>query len=229
MKKLLILFALVGTISVVNAQFLRFGLRGGVSSTQVNMTDAIEVTRAINGQDTTFLVNFASNTPMGFHGGFFAQISLGGIFIQPEFLFATTGGEVAVSGVNQAMESFSKSAKQRNLRIDIPVLVGMKFGPARLGIGPVASFNLLNKDEVADIVSEVTDNEGQSTTAETLFKKAVWGAQIGAGLNVLGKIALDVKYEFGLSKLGDGLNVEGQEYKFSKRANQLIFSVGYMF
>mgnify|MGYP000454022908 CR=1 FL=1 len=74
MKKLLFLFALIGTLSAVNAQGIKFGLRGGVSSTQVKMTDAIEVSRAINGQDTTFLVNFASNTPMGFHGGFFAQI-----------------------------------------------------------------------------------------------------------------------------------------------------------
>ena len=229
MKKLLFLLAFIGIISAANAQFLKFGIRGGVSSTQVKMTDAIEVTRNINGQDTSLFVNLASNTPMGFHGGFFAQIALGGIFIQPEILFATTGGEVEVSGVDQAFNSFTRSAKQRNLRIDIPVLVGMKFGPARLGIGPVASFNLLNKDEVADIVSEAAENDGQSTTAETLFNKASWGAQVGAGLNILGKIALDVKYEFGLSKLGDGLNVKGQEYTYSKRANQLILSVGYMF
>ncbi len=229
MKKVLFLTVLTGLFLGTNAQGIKFGLRGGVSSTQVKMTDAIKVTRAIDGQDTTFLVNFASNTPMGFHGGFFAQVSLGGLFIQPEFLFATTGGEVKVESGNQALYAFSKSAKQRNLRIDVPVLVGMKFGPARLGLGPVASFNLLNKDEVADIVSEVAENDGQSNTAETLFKKAVWGFQLGAGLNILGKIALDVKYEFGLSKLGDGLNVEGQEYKFSKRANQAIFSVGYMF
>jgi hypothetical protein len=225
MKKVLFLAVLSGLFLGTNAQGIKFGLRGGVSSTQVKMTDVIQVARS----NDTILVNFASNTPMGFHGGFFAQVSLGGIFIQPEFLFATTGGEVKVESGDQALYAFSKSAKQRNLRIDVPVLVGMKFGPARLGLGPVASFNLLNKDEVADIVGEVTANSGQSTTAETLFKKAVWGAQIGAGLNILGKIALDVKYEFGLSKLGDGMNVQGREYNFSKRANQAIFSVGYMF
>lgn len=226
MKKLLFLFALIGTISAANAQFLKFGLRGGVSSTQLKIDDVVKV---INANDEVVTLELATNTPLGFHFGGFAQIALGGIFIQPEFLFATTSSEITVTNTVDALENLKKDAKQRNFRIDIPVLVGMKFGPARLGIGPVASFNLLNKDEFSDIVGEVAANDGQSNTAETLFKTAVWGAQIGAGLNIFGKIALDVKYEFGLSKLGDGMKVKGQDINFNQRSNQVIFSVGYMF
>ncbi len=225
MKKTILLFALVGIFSITNAQFFKYGIRAGVSSTQVKMSKLIEITQ----DTTTQFINLATNTPMGFHAGFFAQFSLGGVYIQPEFLFATTGGEVKVETASGAVNEFHKAAKQRNLRIDIPVIVGMKFGPARLGLGPVASFNLLNKDDVADIVNEAAGNDGQSTTAETIFKTAVWGAQLNAGLNILGKIALDVKYEFGLSKIGDGINIDGQDYNFSKKANQFIFSVGYMF
>ncbi|HOG20068.1 MAG TPA: porin family protein [Salinivirgaceae bacterium] len=229
MKKLTLLIVLAGALSIANAQFFKYGIRVGASASQVKMSDLVEITKSVNGQDTTYLVNFASNTPLGFHGGFFAQISLAGVYIQPEFLFATTGGEVKVKTGKEAVDEFSKSAKQRNLRIDIPVIVGMKLGPARLGLGPVASFNLLNKDEVAGIVNEAINNEGQSQTAETKFRTAVWGAQLDAGVNIFGKIALDIKYEFGLSKIGDGLKIGGQEYKFSKRANQFILSVGYMF
>jgi len=226
MKKLSILILMIGIIGTTHAQLLKFGLRFGASSTQVKLSDAIQVRRAIQGGDTTYVLNFANNTPMGFHFGGFAQIGIAGIFIQPEILFATTGGEVEIIDAGTNIE---RSAKQRDFRIDVPVLVGWKFGPARLGTGPVASFNLFTKDEVADIVGELSSDGGSSPTAETMFKKAVWGWQLGAGVNILGKIAIDAKYEFGLSKLGDGLSIDGQKYNFSKRANQAILSIGYMF
>ncbi len=222
MKRVAFTFVIIALISSVHGQLLKFGIRGGVSSTQVKLSDAVNIVSTAN---DTIMLRFASNTPMGFHFGGFMQIGIAGIFIQPEVLFATTGGEVTI---RDAVTQIERSAKQRDLRIDVPVLVGMKLGPARLGTGPVASFNLLTKDEVADMVSELSGT-GTSTTAETIFKKAVWGWQIGAGVNIFGKIALDAKYEFGLSKLGDGLNIGGQRYNFSKRANQAIFSVGYMF
>ncbi len=223
MKKLTLLIVLAGAFSIANAQFFKYGIRVGASASQVKMSDFVKIKQSVNGQDTTYLVNLASNTPLGFHGGFFSQISVAGVYIQPEFLFATTGGEVEIK---KAGEAVSKAVKQRDLRIDIPVVVGMKLGPARLGLGPVATFNLFNRDDVAKFI---TEEVSASEKAKTVFRKAVWGLQLDAGVNILGKIALDVKYEFGLSKIGDGIKIGDTKYDFSKRANQFIFSVGYMF
>ncbi|HPW67201.1 MAG TPA: porin family protein [Salinivirgaceae bacterium] len=219
MKKLTLLIVLAGVFSIANAQLFKFGIRGGVSSSQVKMSKFVEVPKS--GQDT-IRINLDPKTPLGFHGGVFSQISILGVYIQPEFLFATTGGEVEIKQAGEVV----KTVKQRDLRIDVPLVFGMKLGPARLGLGPVASFNLFNRDDVARFIN---DEVGSNEKAKTVFKKAVWGLQLDAGVNILGKIALDVKYEFGLSKIGDGIKIGDTKYDFSKRANQFIFSVGYMF
>ena len=223
MKKLTVLFFVIFISLSVNAQF-KLGLRGGISTSQVDLTKAINVAQE-NDNETT--LNFTSNTPFGFHLGAVAQISILGFFIQPEALFTTTGHKVTIKEIQQTDDYFYKVVKQRDFRLDIPVLMGVKFGPARLGVGPVASINLYTKDKVSDAVNEAVGTE--STSTKTSFNDVVWSLQFGAGLDILKLLAIDVKYELGLNKFSDGIRIGNHDYRFSKKANQFILSIGVFF
>jgi len=107
---------------------------------------------------------------------------------------------------------------------DIPVLVGIKLGPARLCAGPVATFNLSNNvDEAEEQIQEGME----SFTAATHM--ATFGAQVGAGVDILKKVTIDLRYEFGLSQLGDDIQVAGETFATDQRQNQFIASIGWMF
>ena len=103
-------------------------------------------------------------------------------------------------------------------KLDIPVLVGFKFGPARVNAGPVASIII---DSKADLI--------ETAGYEEKFKGASFGYQAGVGLDLLKTISLDIRYEGNLSKLGDGVNIEGNDFEFDSRNPQFIFSLGIFF
>jgi hypothetical protein len=205
MKKLLIVLLGLSLVAVSNAQ-IKFGLRAGLNSHYVN-----EATLTYN--DVT--ISNVKGANVGFHGGVMLQISFLGVFLQPELLISSVGNEVKVEDliggdVNFAEQSFTK--------LDIPVLVGKRFGPARVGVGPVATIMLNSTSELADY-----GDFGEK------FNSATFGFQAGVGLDIAKAIAIDLKYEGSLSKLSPGITVGGQERPFDSRASQLILSVGFLF
>ena len=218
MKKLYITLLCVLALTSLSQAQIKYGLRGGVSSSSLKLNDAIQIAQADN--TTQELKLKAQDSKLGFHFGGFAQISFAGFFVQPELLLSSTGGDVAVEDV---MNNTTTIAKQRFLRMDIPIIAGMKFGPARVGIGPVATFNLSSNDELKNIVMDEIDG---GNSASEKFETATWGLQVGVGLDLFNKLVLDVKYEFGLSKLGNGINIDGKDYNFDQRNSQFIFSIG---
>ena len=109
------------------------------------------------------------------------------------------------------------AVKQNINRIDIPVLVGFKLKILKLEAGPVASFIISNNSDLKTI-----------TEYDMQWNKATIGYQAGIGLDV-GKIALDVKYEGNLSKLGTGINIGNTTTSFDTRLNQIIVSIGFFF
>ncbi len=218
MKKLIIILLAVMAFNLANAQFLRFGFKAGVSSTNVKFDDIKNI------ESSDGLKEYAikqGDSKMGFHAGLYGRIQLLGLFVQPELLFTHSQGEVVLADVT-ASQMYTETQKFN--KIDIPVIVGWKFGPARLGIGPVASFMLSEsdglKDKLSSISAEATDNN---------FRKATFGYQVGVGLDILKKITLDVRYEGNLSKLGSGITLGGKDYKFDQRNPQFIFSAGIFF
>lgn len=229
MKKIITLSLLIGSVMLSHGQFVKFGLRAGFSTTQIKMSDFVNVKQQINGQEVPCQLNFSPNVSLGLQGGIFTQVSVGMLYVQPELLFATSNSEVTVESSNVGTTVKKVVAQQSSFRIDIPAVAGVKFGPARIGLGPVASIYLKNKDELGDKIAEVMQKQSQNTTAKIALNTAVWGAQINAGLDIFGKVAIDLKYEIGLSRIGNGININGLDYNFHKRANQFIFLVGYMF
>lgn len=218
MKKLIIILLAVMAFNLANAQFLRFGFKAGVSSTNVKFDDIKNI------ESSDGLKEYAikqGDSKMGFHAGLYGRIQLLGLFVQPELLFTHSQGEVVLADVT-ASQMYTETQKFN--KIDIPVIVGWKFGPARLGIGPVASFMLSESDGLKDKLSSIS-----SEATENNFRKATFGYQIGVGLDILKKITLDVRYEGNLSKLGNGITLGGNDYKFDQRNPQFIFSAGIFF
>ncbi|MGE0076540.1 MAG: porin family protein [Bacteroidales bacterium] len=218
MRKLLILLSAVLFFNATNAQFIRFGFKAGVSSSNVKFDDIKNI------ESTDGLKEYAikqGDSKMGFHAGFYGRIQLLGLFIQPELLFTHSEGEVQLADVT-ASKIYTETQKFN--KVDIPVIVGWKLGPARIGLGPVASFMLSDsdglKDKLSDLTQETTDNK---------FKNATFGYQIGVGLDILKKVTLDIRYEGNFSKLGNGITLGDTNYKFDQRNPQFLFSAGIFF
>ncbi len=218
MKKttLLITIALFFAVSAANAQFLKFGLKGGITSSNVKFD---KTTFTSGGND---FIAKQGDAKYGIQFGLFARVKALGIFVQPELLFSHSQGEVTIVDVNDANKIYNEVQKFN--KIDIPVMVGWKIGPARIGLGPVASIMLSEKDGLKDKLADLA-----GTSAKTTFNKATYGYQVGVGLDILGKIALDVKYEGNLSKLGSSMKLGNTNFKFDQRNPQWIFSVGVFF
>lgn len=203
MKKVLLLacFAVVMALSAQSQ--IKFGVRGAVTSSTV------EADRVVAQGYTIESVNDAK---IGFQIGVVSQIQIRKFFIQPELLLSTSGGVLKVSDVNG-----SKLNDQRITKVDIPVLVGGKMGPLRLGVGPVVSMMIKSTSELNDYAQ-----------FEDKFRKATWGYQVGAGLDVW-KLAFDVKYEGNLSRWGDKVIIANQDVNFDRRLSQWIFGVALFF
>jgi hypothetical protein len=100
-------------------------------------------------------------------------------------------------------------------RIDIPLLVGVKLGPARINAGPVGSY----------VIKETTDLSAIEPDFTLFTKSMTWGFQAGIGIDV-SKISLDARYEGSLSKLGESFNVGGSEFALDARPSQWVISLG---
>lgn len=213
------MFLLLAILScnVTNAQLLRFGIKGGVSSTNVKFDD-----KTLSSSDglQNFLVE-EGDSKVGLQVGFFGRIQLMGLFIQPEVLFTHSQGEVVLNDIT-ADKAYKETQKFN--KVDIPVIVGWKFGPVRFGVGPVASIMLSEDDGLKDKLSDLTNE-----TTKNDFKNATFGYQVGIGLDILKKVTLDARYEGNLSKLGNGINLGGTSYNFDQRNPQFLFSVGLFF
>ncbi|MFO7668374.1 MAG: hypothetical protein R6W31_01830, partial [Bacteroidales bacterium] len=103
---------------------------------------------------------------------------------------------------------------------DLPLLVGVKLGPARINLGPVGSY----------VVQEsITGDVSNLDPDYTIFTQSMtWGFQAGLGVD-LSKISLDARYEGSLSSLGESFTVGGQEFQLDARPSQWVFSLGFWF
>ncbi len=107
--------------------------------------------------------------------------------------------------------------KQKIGRMDVPVLVGVKLGTFRLGLGPVGSIIVSDQSDLTDI-----------TGYEATLKSATFGYQLGAGLDIW-KLGIDLRYEGNLTKLGDQLDIGGHTINLDNRVRQIIISLAINF
>ncbi len=219
---ILIALIIVSYTMVSNAQsdFFKIGLKAGITSTSIKVDDVIDVASDPNATTYDELKVKGENAKIGFQGGLMARITIAKLYVQPELLFTSTSGEVEVSEFlnGTIVDGTTKIKEQDFKQIDIPIMVGYKFGPARIQAGPIATIMLSNSSVLKDY-----------SNYEEEFNGATWGYQVGLGLDLGKKITIDAKYEGNLSKLGDGIKIGGETRSFDSRNSQFVVSLGYFF
>ena len=211
MKKLLVLALSFCFILTTQAQ-VKFGIRGGISTSQVEPNDLL-ILGATDAKELKLAVNDSNYST---HFGLFTQIKIKKFFIQPEVLFNSNSVDYTVTDFRNAnVVDLVKNEKFQNL--DIPLMLGFKFGALRLQGGPVGHVFLNSTSELFDI-------EGYSQK----FDDMTFGYQAGIGLD-LWKFVLDVKYEGNFNKEGDHIVFGGNQYNFDQNPGRLLVSVGFAF
>lgn len=195
-------------ISATYSTFAQFqlGPKLGVSSSRLQVEESFT--------GTTFDTEQAV---LGFHAGLFARISLLGIYIQPEALFTSGGGKILVTDDLNAQDVTSDVWDLNYNRLDIPVMVGKKFGPLRINLGP--TFNFVLSNDIREVNTAVFNQVKQE------YQDAMVGYQVGIGLDI-SKLIIDLRYEGNLSKFGDQVSIAGEQFNTDMRSNQFILSLG---
>ncbi|QMU27215.1 porin family protein [Adhaeribacter radiodurans] len=193
MKKLvLFLVLLVSAQFAAQAQFT-LGIKGGLSSSGVDVKNAKNTITQLKDSDNI----------TGYHLGAFTRIKVSNVFLQPEVYFATSGGKLQQTDIqNNTIDE----VKAKFTRLDVPLLVGYNFFKiARVQAGPVASVLVGSKID------------GQKV--KDYLNKTDWGFQVGAGFDI-SNLAFDVRYE---NVKRDYTN---QNTSFDLKNKQIIVSVG---
>jgi len=210
MKKLiLVLIASMFIFTMSNAQLFNYGIKAGIGFSSLKIED---ITGIDDGFDVYDLIT--GDGVMGYHVGLQTSINLAILTIQPELYFNAGGGTVEQVVDGGATEILDVKFN----RIDIPILLGVKLGPARINVGPVGSF----------VISETTDLTEIEPDFELFTSAMTWGFQAGLGLNI-SKLSIDARYEGSLSALGETLSVGGADFALDARPSQWIISLGYWF
>lgn len=191
MKKLVFAIIACFAMGTVSAQEFSIGPKIGISQGNVEVSGD----------------GFSKGSgKLGYHAGIFARLGGNAVFVQPEVLYTSTGGEFKQDQGNDQV-----NFKATFNRLDVPVLVGLKLANLfRIQVGPVASFML---------DSEITQDVGNADLPD--YKKSTLAYQAGIGLD-LGNMILDLKYEGPLGKISD--KIAG--FSTDQRQNQLILSLG---
>ncbi len=207
-KSILFLLICFISITVLPAQ-IKLGVKVGGSTTSLNASQI----NLFNQGGLKELQLALADANYGIHGGFLVQVKLGGLLIQPEFLFNSNSVDYEVTDLSTLISQI-KTEKYQYL--DIPVLLGFKLGPLRLMAGPEAHVYLNNTSGLLDF-----DGYRQDFDELTL----AWMG--GVGLD-LWNIMLDLRYEGNLTNFGSHINFKGNSYSFDERPSRWLFSVSFL-
>ena len=206
MKRLVLLLGIVFVGIQSQSQVLSFGVRGGLNANNVELDQVIPP----KGQSETWHV-FTDEVTMGYHLGLYGRIKVLGFYIQPELLLTTLNTNIRIQEVDNNNGVTQQATEELKInRFDIPIMVGLKFGPARVNAGPIASRNISTNSDLITL------------------DKATWGYQAGIGFDIW-KLLLDIKFEGSLSERETTITYKGQDFKLDNRTSQLIVSLGYRF
>lgn len=195
------------------AQTFKFGIKGGISTPDVNPND-INPLKINNIRDSLLLKLTDAN--YGWHLGVWTRLGLGNFFIQPEVLFNSSSANYNSKSLRLGLIIDSlRSESYRN--IDVPVMLGFKFGTLRLNAGPVGHVFL-------NSTSDLTNIAGLTVS----YNKLEWGYQAGLGLD-FGGLGLDLRYEGNFSDYADHIIVGNQTFAFAKKPTRLILSLAIAF
>ncbi len=209
---LILVFFILGGVAqaqIITRPQIGFGIKAGLNFASLSSD---KFTMAED-QGITAL----ADTYTGFHIGLVSEIILPGFYLQPEFLFTRSGRDYRVDPPTDVVDAESDFLTHRFNHFVIPVIVGTKIGPLKVGVGPSFSF-LLNQS------IDATDESDFSPEVENYSM----GYQLGVGLSI-GNLLFDARYEGSLSRLGDSFTINENEFSLNTRPQQYILSVGILF
>ena len=185
MKKFLLIAFCVSLSYFSQAQNqVKFGVKAGANLSNVGGKDAA-----------------GASSLIGFHGGVQANIPLVDDFsIQPELLYSAQGSKVEVETSGDGDEIITTKAKVHLNYLCLPVLAQYRHSSGLfLQTGPQLSYLLSAKMKAAGGSMDMKDD----------FKKTDLSWVLGIGYAVAdGKIGFNVRYNFGLTKLGKAADGE---------------------
>jgi len=211
MKKILFILLAAFMTFQASAQ-VKFGLKAGLTTSDFSTADY-----QINSPNSFETIKLGvANANYGFQFGGFFQIKTGFLFLQPEIMLNSASYDYRITDFTEG-PAYSRIVTETYNTLDIPVLVGFKIGPLRLGAGPVGKIHLNSTKGITDINGISED-----------FQTVALGYQAGIGLN-LWHLALDLRVQNSLTKFGDQITVFGQDFDFDERQKQVSFTIGYIF
>ena len=212
MKRILFSLAvfLIG-LTTLKAQFAA-GVKLGMSSTDIEASD-LNIFDQNGIQELSMSIE---NANYGFLIGGFMRIPIKKFFIQPEVLFNSNSVDYRVTDFRQ--QGFVDTIlREKYQYLDVPLMLGFKFGPLRLNGGPVSHIFLGSNTQLNSI-----QDYGQ------MFKNAEYGWQAGLGLDIW-KIAVDLRYEGNFNKFGDHITIGGEQFSFDDSPARFVATIGYTF
>jgi hypothetical protein len=204
MKKL---FAILLSIIIAVPVFsqVNFGIKAGASTTTVPTYDAPSGTTTIEP---------LKDAAWGFHAGIFLRAGLGPVYLQPEIVFASNTYEY-----NVTQNTVTDVLDQQFNRLEIPVLIGLKFGPVRLNVGPSATVPIGSPSNLVN-----------DPNFDDLYRGTTFGYQAGIGVDIFNTLTLDARYSGSLAqRFGDTVDIGGQDFNLDDRQPSILFSLGIMF
>jgi opacity protein-like surface antigen len=211
MKKIVFIIAAMALVHTTQAQFFQIGLKGGISSSKAQVDDAFSI-------DNGTVHYKSGDAKLGWHIGLYTRIKISKLYIQPELLFSSTGGEIEVT---QEGISTPELAEIDLNKLDVPVMVGFYLVKSfRIFAGPTFSYLISDDIKGTELISDIRQN----------YNNATIGYQAGLGFDI-SRLTLDLKYEGNLSKLGNSVTIPGINETFNTdlRNAQFIASVGFRF
>jgi hypothetical protein len=205
MKKIIVVL-LVAFLALPAFSQINFGIKAGAATTTVPTYD-------FNTGSTN--IEALKEAGWGFQAGIFVRLSLLGIYLQPEAVFASNSYDFHVTEDTNPTEL----VKQTFNRLEVPVLVGFKLGPIRINAGPAASVQIGSPKALID-----------DPNFQDLYRGATFGYQAGIGFDLFKKLTFDARYDGSLAKkFGDAVSIGGQTFNLDSRQPSFILSVGLMF
>ena len=206
-----VVLVIAANVSAAEGQ-VRAGLRGGVSLAAAPAAEG----RVFTWDARDFRLT-VEDVEAGLHLGIFLQASLGKkLAIQPEVLFHATRTDYRLEELfnGSTVESIRT---EKIAAVEVPILIGYRWGPLRLQVGPVGRARVAQSSELVGVGGYVDDPERDDIR---------FGYQAGVGLDVW-RFLLDVKYDGAFDREGAVVHIGGQRLNLEQRASRTYVTLGW--
>ena len=183
----------------MNAQ-IDIGLRAGAS---------LASARIENFTENANIRDFSPETSeLSYQAGIYARVKVLSLFVQGELYFSQINHSAVASFQNLSLPP--KNIDLSFSRIDLPLLLGLKIGPARIMGGPIFSANF------NDISGNLKDD----------LSVASVGFQVGIGAEFK-SLFIDLRYEAGLGNWANSVLIDNNSYDADLKTSQFLLCLGF--